>query len=93
MSITAIDAKRRMVEVDTPVGPMPSPTSILELATEAKPIPRYITASSYGAAVNALREKGYTWKEVMHWLRERGVDLSQQGIVSGWRTWLRSKDD
>jgi len=68
---------------------MPEPESTLKLASEMHNAPKVLCASDYGKSINCLREKGYTWNEIVEWLESNGVKYSMQAIVSGWRTWKR----
>ncbi len=44
-----------------------------ELSAEARSAPPKVRLEEYRDAVEALREKGYTWREVADFLTERGV--------------------
>jgi hypothetical protein len=50
---------------------MPTPAEILR---EAKREPERQGLDAHREAINTLREKGFTWREVADFLRERGVD-------------------
>ncbi len=50
---------------------MPTPAEILR---EAKREPERQRLDTYREAISTLRDKGFTWREVADFLRERGVD-------------------
>ena len=56
-----------------------------------EPKPVYLCAADYGEIVNLLREKGFTWPEIVLWLAEKGANFSQQGIKSGWMRWRKDQ--
>ncbi|MGC3959600.1 MAG: hypothetical protein QM813_17120 [Verrucomicrobiota bacterium] len=59
----------------------------LLLAANAEPEKeRYACAGDYADSVHALRQKGFTWKEVTAWMESKGANFSQQAIVAGYRT-------
>lgn len=68
---------------------MPKPGDILAAARQIPEAPRYVCASAYAQAIDDLRKKGYTWREITEWLEAKGVDFSLQSIVSAWRNWKR----
>jgi hypothetical protein len=75
-SLKRIDAVRNNVVWEQTAQHMPAPE---ELALMAGSVPD-----------EALRRKGYTWKEVQGWLSKHGADFSIQALISGWRTWGRN---
>ena len=87
MSELANKTLRRFVEMEISECDMPEPSKIAELAQAVEPAPRQLCASDYGEAINVLRDKGYTWKEISEWFGQQGVEYSMQAITAGWRTW------
>lgn len=87
--IDHIPACIRRTEVEMETRRMPDPNGIHSAALRVRPAPASISASSYGAAIDAMRDKGYTWNEVRDWLADQGADFSVQAMQSGWRTWQR----
>ena len=84
-----IEAIRNSVEWERVNQNMPDPTALEAMAGSIPDAPRFLSASSYGATVNGLRGKGYTWNEIRDWLAKHGVDYSGPAIIAGWRTWKR----
>jgi hypothetical protein len=89
-SLKRIDAVRNNVVWEQTAQHMPAPEELALMAGSVPDAPRYLCASDYGESAEALRRKGYTWKEVQGWLSKHGADFSIQALISGWRTWGRN---
>lgn len=87
MNIAAI---RNNVDWTRTQQEMPRPEELAALVKQVPDAPRYLCASDYGETAEALRQKGYTWKEVRDWLAGHGADFTMQAIIAGWRTWCRT---
>ena len=84
-----VAAFTRDVTVDFDLDMQPEPSSLMDRAMKEQGKPPTFTASSYGAVINTLRNKGFTWRECAEWLTKHGASYSMQAVTAGYRQWLK----
>ena len=60
------------------------------LFREAEQEPDLLTLSAYLDSIQTLREKGFSYREIAHWLSERGVDVDHNAV---YRVYTNSLSD
>ena len=66
---------------------MPPPELLFR---EAEQEPDFRTLSAYVDSIQMLREKGFSYREIAHWLSERGVDVDHNAV---YRVYTNSLSD
>ena len=66
---------------------MPPPEFLLR---EAEQEPDFRTLSAYVDSIQTLRDKGFSYREIAHWLSERGVDVDHNAV---YRVYTNSLSD
>jgi len=56
---------------------LPPPEALLR---EAEQEPDYRTLDEYSDTIETLREKGFSYREISEWLKERGVDADHNAV-------------
>ena len=46
-----------------------------DLLSSAERMPEKVSLSRYWESVSALREKGYSWREIAEWLEKHGLKV------------------
>src|SRR6266513_941782 len=92
-----IPAKKSLPEIATPaevisVTPrtaisMPPPEVLFRQAEQE---PDLQTLSAYVDSIQTLRDKGFSYREIAHWLSERGVDVDHNAV---YRVYTNSLSD
>src|SRR6266550_1917231 len=70
----------------TPIS-MPPPELLFR---EAEQEPDFRTLSAYVDYIRMLRNKGFSYREIAHWLSERGVDVDHNAV---YRVYTNSLSD
>lgn len=60
----------------------PTPAALMKLAKREEPKPKYRDLKQYRAAILALRDKGFTWREVRDWFSSNGLNYSMGQIFN-----------
>ena len=66
---------------------MPPPEALFR---EAEEEPDVRTLSAYADSIEMLRNKGFSYREIAHWLSERGVDVDHNAV---YRVYTKSLSD
>ena len=66
---------------------MPPPEFLFR---EAEQEPDFRTLSAYVDSIQTLRDKGFSYREIAHWLSERGVDVDHNAV---YRVYTNSLSD
>jgi hypothetical protein len=89
MKTKKIRAIQFRLDVEKETKMMPEPASLLERARRFPQATPHLSASDYGATVDMLREKGYTWKEVGQFIMAHGADFTDNALYGGYQTWFK----
>jgi hypothetical protein len=68
---------------------MPPPEVLFR---EAEQEPDFRTLSAYADSIRTLRDKGFSYREIAHWLSERGVDFDHNAVYRVHRSSLSDYD-
>jgi hypothetical protein len=66
---------------------MPPPEALFR---EAEQEPDFRTLSAYVESIRTLRDKGFSYREIAHWLSERGVGVDHNAV---YRVYTNSLSD
>ena len=66
---------------------MPPPEFLFR---EAEQEPDFRTLSAYVDSIRTLRDKGFSYREIAHWLSERGIDADHNAV---YRVYTNSLSD
>src|SRR6266550_7903756 len=72
----------------TPIS-MPPPEFLFR---EAEQEPDFRTLSAYVDSIRTLRDKGFSYREIAHWLSEHGVDVDHNAVYRVYRNSLSDYD-
>ena len=67
---------------------------VKKLLNEARRVKKrdvYITSLEIAPAINTLREKGLSWREIHEWFAARGHSWNQNSLANSWRHWLKKR--
>ena len=73
-------SESRGIIIHEPSGEMtmlPPPEALLR---EAEQEPNYRALDEYSDTIETLREKGFSYREISEWLKERGVDIDHNAV-------------
>src|SRR6266480_1695022 len=68
---------------------MPPPEFLFR---EAEQEPDLQTLSAYVDSIRVLRDKGFSYREIAHWLSERGVDVDHNAVYRVYADFLSGHD-
>jgi len=68
---------------------MPPPDVLFR---EAEQEPDFRSLSAYVDSIHMLREKGFSYREIAHWLSEHGVDVDHNAVYRVYADFLSGYD-
>ena len=68
---------------------MPDPEVLFRQAEQE---PDFQTLSAYVDSIQMLRDKGFSYREIAHWLSERGVDVDHNAVYRVYADFLSGHD-